>query len=196
MMTVETIFYIILTMLTADNIKPRYIADEAVRNHLHQVAEAIYDNSHRIDPHRLIALAFKETRFGYKKSSLNNGVACGVYQQVPSTATKKVTCQRLIFDIDRATELAVEYIHNIDYRWGEREDVVNRMCHYYSGNRCGDLKSKIYVKKYGKAYSDSREAYSALYSEGDDELSDNFIREEIDLIVMKAIYQTRKAKKD
>ena len=145
MMTVELVFYIILSMLSSDNIKNEHLADPKVQSHLREVAEAIVAEQGPIDPHRLIALAYKETRFGYNPKSLNNGTACGVYQQVPATAIKKVTCGQLVKDVRLATKMAVLYIQYIDRRWGqdEEEDVDQRMCHYYSGNICGDVASAI-----------------------------------------------------
>ena len=194
MMTIELIFHIILNMLVSDNIKPQYLADPAVQEHLHNVAEAIYYKGGGVDPHRLIALAYKETRFGYKPEDLDNGVACGVYQQVPSTALREVTCEQLVNDVNLATELAVLYIQYVDRRWGSSEDLSQRMCHYYSGNVCGDADSRDYVRKYRKALSKSKGEYFGMYCEGDDEISDRYIEELSQEILLNAVYQTQKAK--
>ena len=194
MMTIELIFYIMLNMLVSDNIKPQYLADPRVQAHLYEVAEAIHDNRSGVDPHRLIALAYKETRFGYDPRDLSNGVACGVYQQVPSTAMRKITCGELVTDVTTATELAVLYIKYVDRRWGEREGLSQRMCHYYSGNLCGDKSSRDYVRKYRRALSKSRDIYFSMYSEGDDEISDRYIRELSDEILLNAHYRATRKK--
>jgi hypothetical protein len=196
MMTVELVFYIILSMLSSDNIKNEHLADPKVQSHLREVAEAIVAEQGPIDPHRLIALAYKETRFGYNPKSLNNGTACGVYQQVPATAIKKVTCGQLVKDVRLATKMAVLYIQYIDRRWGqdEEEDVDQRMCHYYSGNICGDVASAIYVKKYREARRKSRGEYFSFYCESDDEISDRYIREFSDEILLNALWATERAK--
>jgi hypothetical protein len=154
-MTAETILYIILSLLRADN--ANNLDNQEVHNHLVEVAESIEAHATPTVPaERLISLAYNESRFGYKyvlkgtypKSSWN---ACGIYQQVPKFSRIETTCEKLGTDVDHATEVAVAYLDYMIDRWeikgSSRMD--KRMCHYYSGNKC-DAEAHAYAKRHRK----------------------------------------------
>lgn len=154
-MTAETILYIILSLLRADN--ATNLTDPVVHDHLVEVSEAIEAHASRTVPaERLISLAYNESRFGYRhvqrgtfpKSSWN---ACGIYQQVPKFSQVETTCEKLGTDVDHATEVAVAYLDHMIDRWDIRgsSNMDRRMCHYYSGNRC-DAEARAYSKRHRK----------------------------------------------
>lgn len=154
-MTAETILYIILSLLRADN--ANNLDQPVVHNHLVEVSQAIEAHASRTVPaERLISLAYNESRFGYKyalkgtypKSSWN---ACGIYQQVPKFSKVKTTCKKLGTDVDHATEVAVAYLDYMIDRWSIRGSsrMDTRMCHYYSGNRC-DAEARAYSRRHRK----------------------------------------------
>ena len=154
-MTAETILYIILSLLRADN--ANNLDTPVVHNHLVEVSQAIETHASRTVPaERLISLAYNESRFGYKyalkgtypKSSWN---ACGIYQQVPKFSKIKTTCKKLGTDVDHATEVAVAYLDYMIDRWSIRgsKKMDKRMCHYYSGNRC-DAEARAYSRRHRK----------------------------------------------
>ena len=145
-MTAETILYIILSLLRADN--ANNLEKPVVHNHLVEVSQAIEAHATRSVPaERLISLAYNESRFGYKdvlkgtypKSGWG---ACGIYQQVPKYSKIPTTCGKLGTDVDHATQVAVAYLDYMIDRWDIRGSsrMDNRMCHYYSGNDCDDNK--------------------------------------------------------
>ena len=154
-MTAETILYIILSLLRADN--ANNLDQPQVHQHLVEVSQAIHTHSTKSVPAvRLISLAYNESRFGYKyalkgtypKSSWN---ACGVYQQVPKFSKIKTTCLKLGTDVDHATKVAVAYLDYMIDRWDIKgsKKMDKRMCHYYSGNRC-DAEARAYSKRHRK----------------------------------------------
>lgn len=154
-MTAETILYIILSLLRADN--ATNLDQPVVHNHLVEVSQAIEAHASRTVPaERLISLAYNESRFGYRhvqrgtfpKSSWN---ACGIYQQVPKFSQIATTCERLGTDVDHATEVAVAYLDYMIDRWSIRGSrrMDTRMCHYYSGNRC-DAEARAYSRRHRK----------------------------------------------
>lgn len=154
-MTAETILYIILSLLRADN--ANNLDTPVVHNHLVEVSEAIEAHQSTTVPAvRLISLAYNESRFGYRhvqkgtypKSSWN---ACGIYQQVPKFSRIDTSCEKLGTDVDHATEVAVAYLDHMIDRWsikGSRK-MDTRMCHYYSGNKC-DAEARAYSKRHRK----------------------------------------------
>ena len=146
-MSPETILYIILTMLTQDNAKPFMV--ESARPHLETLSVAISEGATKDVPAtRLIALAYRESRFGYKdahkgKYPTTSWGACGVFQQVPKFAHGgSTTCAKLGTDLDEAVNQAVATTRYIKRRWKAKSasalDIS--MCHYYSGNSCDDNK--------------------------------------------------------
>ena len=152
-MSPETILYIILSLLRADN--ANNLDQPVVHNHLIEVSQAISSHATRAVPaERLISLAYNESRFGYRhiqrasfpKSSWG---ACGIYQQVPKFSRIETTCERLGGDVDHATEVAVAYLDYMIDRWEIRgsRNMDRRMCHYYSGNRC-DAEARVYSRKH------------------------------------------------
>lgn len=154
-MTSETILYIILSLLRADN--ANNLDQPQVHQHLVEVSQAISTHATKSVPAvRLISLAYNESRFGYKyalkgtypKSSWN---ACGIYQQVPKFSKIDTTCDRLGTDVDHATEVAVAYLDYMIDRWSIRgsKKMDKRMCHYYSGNRC-DSEARSYSNRHRK----------------------------------------------
>ena len=154
-MSAETILYIILSLLRADNATG--LDKPVVHQHLVEVSQAIATHSTRTVPAvRLISLAYNESRFGYRhvqkgkypKSSWN---ACGIYQQVVRYSRIKTTCHKLGTDIDHATRAAVLYLDHMIDRWDIRgsRNMDKRMCHYYSGNKC-DADAHAYAKRHRK----------------------------------------------
>ena len=144
-MSPETVLYIILTMLGHDNATPSNL--EASRPHLEAVATAISKGAtKRVPATRLIALAYRESRFGYReaikgKYPKTSAGACGIFQQIPSTANAgKTTCKKLGTDLDEAVKQAVAYTKYIKARWkAKSESALDRdFCHYFSGNDCDD----------------------------------------------------------
>lgn len=164
-MTAETILYIILSLLRADN--ANNLDTPVVHQHLVEVSQAISTHASRTVPaERLISLAYNESRFGYKyalkgtypKSSWN---ACGIYQQVPKFSKIKTTCKNLGTDVDHATEVAVAYLDYMIDRWDIKgsKKMDTRMCHYYSGNRC-DAEARAYSKRHRKVRLKARKLRS------------------------------------
>ena len=164
-MTAETILYIILSLLRADN--ANNLDQPVVHNHLVEVSQAIEAHASRTVPaERLISLAYNESRFGYRhvqrgtfpKSSWN---ACGIYQQVPKYSKIDTTCERLGTDVDHATEVAVAYLDYMIDRWSIRGSsrMDKRMCHYYSGNRC-DAEARAYSNRHRKVRLKARKLRS------------------------------------
>ena len=189
MYTVEMIFYIMMTMLSQNNAHPSYLASEAVQTRLYKLAEAIEEHSdYQVTAPRLIALAYKESRFGYRERDLVNegSGACGAYHQIPKNANGGETDCGQLMDPRHATMQAVAYLKYIDRRWGRSESITRRSCHYFSGNKCDDLESDIYALKYKDAYDKARSEFDAFYMESDEEISDNFIREQTDEIISSA----------
>jgi hypothetical protein len=143
-MSAETILYIILSLLRADN--ATNLDTPVVHDHLVEVSQAIEAHASRTVPaERLISLAYNESRFGYRhiqrgsfpKSSWG---ACGIYQQVVKYSKISTTCRKLGTDVDHATEVAVAYLDYMIDRWSIRGSsrMDERMCHYFSGNDCDD----------------------------------------------------------
>ena len=154
-MSAETILYIILSLLRADN--ATNLDTPVVHDHVVEVSQAIEAHASRTVPaERLISLAYNESRFGYRhvqrgtfpKSSWN---ACGIYQQVPRFSRIETTCERLGTDVDHATQVAVAYLDHMIDRWDIRgsRNMDTRMCHYYSGNRC-DAEARAYSNRHRK----------------------------------------------
>ncbi len=154
-MSAETILYIILALLRADN--ATNLDKPVVVNHLVSVSQAISNQATRSVPaERLISLAYNESRFGYRhvqkgkypKSSWN---ACGIYQQVPKFSQIETSCKKLGTDIDHSTQVAVAYLDHMIDRWDIRgsKNMDTRMCHYYSGNEC-DAEARAYSKRHRK----------------------------------------------
>ena len=164
-MTAETILYIILSLLRADN--ANNLDQPQVHQHLVEVSQAISTHATKSVPaDRLISLAYNESRFGYKyalkgtypKSSWN---ACGIYQQVPKFSKVKTTCKKLGTDVDHATKVAVAYLDYMIDRWSIRgsKKMDDRMCHYYSGNKC-DAEARAYSNRHRKVRLKSRKLRS------------------------------------
>ena len=152
-MSAETILYIILSLLRADNANN---LDKPVgHNHLVEVSQAIEAHATASVPaERLISLAYNESRFGYRhvqKGSFpkSGWGACGIYQQVPKFSQIKTTCKKLGTDVDHATKVAVAYLDYMIDRWSIKgsSKMDKRMCHYYSGNRCDD-EAREYSKRH------------------------------------------------
>jgi hypothetical protein len=163
-MSAETILYIILSLLRADN--ATNLDQPVVHNHLVEVSQAIEAHASRTVPaERLISLAYNESRFGYRhvqrgtipKSSWG---ACGIYQQVPRYSRIETTCDRL-GDVDHATQVAVAYLDYMIDRWSIRgsSNMDTRMCHYYSGNRC-DAEARAYSNRHRRVRLKARKLRS------------------------------------
>lgn len=164
-MTAETILYIILSLLRADN--ANNLDTPVVHNHLVEVSQAIEAHASRTVPAvRLISLAYNESRFGYRhvqrgtfpKSSWN---ACGIYQQVPKFSQIDTTCEKLGTDVDHATQVAVAYLDHMIDRWDIKgsKNMDDRMCHYYSGNKC-DAEARAYSNRHRKVRLKARKIRS------------------------------------
>lgn len=155
-MTAEIILMIILNMLRMDNATPERI-NEAMP-HLTALASAIAQEQDTDVPAvRLIALSYEESRFGlpykgFKPVSSDN--ACGVYQQIPKWAyVEGATCARLNNDLVFATKAAKANLRYIQKRFAKtlRSSVIDdKMCHYYSGNKC-DQEAHDYAKRHQKS---------------------------------------------
>ena len=151
-MSQEIILFIILKLLAYDNAIG--LEKRVVKNHLTRVAEAIHKHHTKDVPAiRLIALAYEESRFGYKevqlkKAVISNKKACGIYQQVVKFSMIPTTCKKLQ-DPEHATKVAIKYLNYMIKRWNIKgtAKMDNRMCHYYSGNSCDDNKDKKLNKK-------------------------------------------------
>ena len=154
-MTAEMILFIILNMLRMDNATEPAI--ERARPHLVKLASAIADEQTTDVPAvRLIALAYEETRFGYRGNHkpVSSDGACGVYQQLPRYSfIKGATCARLGRDLRFATKAAKAYLLYIQKRFAKtkRSSVIDaKMCHYYSGNKC-DQEAVAYAKRHERS---------------------------------------------
>lgn len=160
-MSAETILYIILSLLRADNAQD--IDKPVVHKHLVEVSQAIKKHSTKSVPAvRLISLAYNESRFGYKEVQKDKyahnkkGGACGIYQQIPKFSRIKTTCKKLGEDVDHASKAAVAYLTYMIDRWNIRgsKRMDNRMCHYFSGNSCDDNKDgKLNLKDGAMQYA-------------------------------------------
>ncbi len=111
----------------------------------------------------LMTLAFKETRFGYDKL-VNSMGACGVYQQLPKFSIYKMSCNDLL-DSSNSTLEAWSQLSYIKKRYEGK--LNNTICHYFSGNICGDKDALDYAKQYeefnGKVKSYLEEAKTQSY---------------------------------
>lgn len=146
-MSVEVIYYIILSLLSFDN------AQGIDKSHIMDVSKAIHKHSTSSVPAvRLISLAYNESRFGYKgKKVISNMGACGIYQQIPKWSPIKTTCKKLNTSVDHSTKVAVATLGRMIDRWDIKgsKNMDKRMCHYYSGNRCDD-EARAYSKRHRK----------------------------------------------
>ena len=159
-MSAETILYIILSLLRADN--ATNLDTPVVHNHLVEVSQAIHTHASRTVPaERLIYLAYNESRFGYRhvqkgKYPKSSWGACGIYQQVTKFSKIKTTCKKLGTDVDHATEVAVAYLDYMIDRLSIRGSMKmdDRMCHYFSGNDCDENKDgKLNLKDDAMQYA-------------------------------------------
>jgi hypothetical protein len=157
MLSPAEILYIIMTMLSMDNATASNL--EASRSHLEVVATSISKHqTSDVPATRLIALAYNESRFGYREAikgtfPKSGWGACGIYQQLPRYAEGgKTTCKKLGTDIDHATMQAVAYTRYMSKRWKPKTSKAldDRFCHYYSGNKC-DAEAHAYAKRHRKA---------------------------------------------
>lgn len=177
-MSPETILYIILTMLSMDNATPKAISE--ARPHLETLSVAISKGATKDVPAtRLIALAYRESRFGYKeapkgKYPTTSWGACGVFQQVPKFAHGgKTTCAKLGTDLNEAVNQAVATTRYIKRRWKAKSasSLDISMCHYYSGNSCDDnkdgkLNRKDEAYRYGIDHRKARQKAIRLARKG------------------------------
>lgn len=160
-------FNILINLLTLDNAPREALESPVVVAHLMAVADAIASAPHAYRG-RLIALAYEESRFGYrfalKGEPVVNESACGIYQQIPRWAEGgRVTCAQLQ-DPSVATHHAVAYLKYIERRFKARSasQMDKKICHYFSGNRCDDKASK----KYARAHAKTRARVVRLLKEG------------------------------
>lgn len=150
MLTSKLILKVMLSMLSADNARPADI-DHV---HLKKVASAIEKHqSTEVPAVRLLALAYEETRFSYKGViPVSSDGACGIYQQIPKYAQVKTTCAKLK-DADHATAVAAAYLKYMRKRFRAKTATAmdQKICHYFSGNVCGDKASTAYAKRHARA---------------------------------------------
>jgi len=143
----EFILAIMMALLAWDKAPVEIVSAPHVQAHLRALAEEIARAEG--DEVRLVTLAFRETRFGFREAyvglSPKSSVGCGVFQQWPQFAQGgPVTCDELA-SLAVAVKQARAYLRYIERRWGKGDSAI---CHYFSGNRCVGRAQKTYTREH------------------------------------------------
>lgn len=147
--------FIILTLLRLDGAQENHL--QQARPYLTSVAAAIDAAAVRSVPReRLIAIAFEESRFGYRqhlRGSFPIGAAgeCGVFQQLPRFAPLGGDCNKLGRDLGFAARSAVASVRYVIRRWRVRggASMDRKICHYNGGNRCNSS-ARAYARRHAR----------------------------------------------
>lgn len=143
----DFVLAIIMALLAWDNAPLDTLSQPQVVAHLEALAVEIAAAGD--DAPRLITLAFRETRFGYREAasggSPRSSVGCGVFQQWPTYAHGgATTCEALAAPAE-AVRQARAYLRYIEKRWGKSEGAI---CHYFSGNTCKGKAQRTYTQEH------------------------------------------------
>ena len=148
---------LLLSFLRADGALPAHLNNPSVLSHLHTVAEAIDEAATRAVPRaRLIALAYEESRFGYREAMrgrfpIGTSGECGIFQQIPRFSPIEATCEQLGTDQKLAAKVAVASLMRVIRRHRVRggRAMDRRICHYNGGNRC-NRSARRYARRHAK----------------------------------------------
>lgn len=154
------ILYTMMEMLDEENANVGN--DEICR--LSQLSNTIYEYSvenkyftQEQSVEHLLALAWNETRFSFETDHITSnyyGHACGYYQQTDAFSINKYDCRELLYP-NNATQEALDQMQSIKERWNGKLDQT--ICHYFSGNRCGDKASQKYASNHKNARLKAKE---------------------------------------
>ena len=139
-------------MLLAENADPELVEERG--EELVELSGAILSAAAEWgkDPLRMVAIGFQESRFAYRIEGfgVDNGTACGVFQQIPHYAhPEPMSCEEL-FDPEVAAYALGAKLDRMESRWGE-DNFGDLMCHYLNGSVCDEF-GHAYAERHQRFY--------------------------------------------